>query len=212
MTCVLGCRASNGRYYLGADSRGMDGYHTVSHDAIPKLYAFDHGGFGFTTSYRMGQALVPVFREWLRERPETITATDLAEHGYPERQLDESNLDYVVRGILPKIRKALGDAGWLRKRDEREESGDLIVMSPMGMYRIAEDLAVIPVKTVEAVGCGQWYALGAFTASAQQFAKPEEQIAHALRQAAYWNAGVAAPFRVLELTEQKRVVEHYFES
>ena len=57
MTVIVGyVDEENGKVYIGSDSQGVSGDHTINR-ADPKVF-ISHGiTYGFTSSYRMGQIL-----------------------------------------------------------------------------------------------------------------------------------------------------------
>lgn len=171
MTAVVGV-VHDGAVHLGADSAGASGYDlTVRADA--KAFKLGPYVIGFTTSFRMGQILRYAFSP-----PEPST----------------KNLErFMVTEFVDAARKALKDAGWATKDNEREIGGDWLVGVAGRLFRVCGDYQVgESVDGYNAVGCGDQVARGALHATPRM--QPRQRLRTALEAAERHSAGVRGPF------------------
>jgi ATP-dependent protease HslVU (ClpYQ) peptidase subunit len=173
MTCIVGL-VDNGNVYIGGDSAGVSGL-SISIRADEKV--FTNGPFimGFTTSFRMGQLLRYKFDP-------------------PGQTVSQSDMEYLVTDFIDAARKCFKDNGF----GSDKEGGTFLVGYKGKLYTINSDFQVgIPADTFDAVGSGSDLALGAMYVSGGL--DPVKRITKALEAASYFNAGVAAPFRVVKI-------------
>ncbi len=174
MTCIVGL-VHEGKVWIGADSAGVKGWDLVLR-ADSKVFVKDGFGFGFTTSFRMGQLLQHAF---------TIPKR------HPERDLTA----YMCTDFVDAIRACLKSGGYAKCADAVETGGDFLVghagrlFSIESDYQVAESLA-----PYQAVGCGQSFALGALFAT--EGLEPRRRVQLALEAACAMSAGVRGPFRI----------------
>lgn len=157
MTCVVGIVARDGTVVLAADSLGTD-WHVqgrvsskVYEVAVsqPRAGCVERAAIGFTTSYRFGQ---------------------IAAHAWLPRLLDDGvrpgmSESWLARVGVEKLRAALREHGWLRRKDEREESGTLMLGLAGQLWTIGDDFSVAERSAAAwpafwAIGIGREYALG----------------------------------------------------
>lgn len=197
MTCIVGIEAE-GRVVIAGDSAGSDGYsRTVRADekvftlrprsTTTHPFAVEFG-FGFTTSFRMGQALryrfePPAFSR-NRSNPDVLAS-----------RLDR----YMAVDFVDAVRICLKAAGFA-KTDNGVESGGTFLVGALGrLYTVYDDYQVARAACgYAAVGSGAQVALGALHASQNQAVGPEWRIEAALTAAAEHTAFVAPPFVVVE--------------
>ena len=169
MTCIVGL-VDKGSVYIGGDSAGIAGLSiTIRKD--PKVFQNGPFIFGFTTSFRMGNIL--------RYKLDP-----------PQQTVSQNDMQYMVVSFIDDIRKCFADNGF-------SDGGNFLVGYKGALYNIESDFQVgVPAEPFDAVGCGSDLALGAMYASKGK--KPIERITLALEAAATFNAGVSAPFLILE--------------
>ena len=72
------------------------------------------------------------------------------------------NYAYLVKRFVPFLRAAFKDAGWLEVENSREEGGQFLVGIRGELFEINSDFSVLKmVDGFNAVGSGEYYALGA---------------------------------------------------
>lgn len=175
MTCIVGY-ADGKRVWMGGDSAGADGSWNLTVRADHKVFRNGEFLFGFTSSFRMGQLLRYKFEPPLR-RPET----DL------ER--------YMVAEFIEGVRSCLKQGGYTQTKESREEGGEFLVGHAGRLFKICGDFQLeISTHPFAACGCGEPYALGALFDS--PYEDPAQKVAHALRAAEQFSAGVRGPFHL----------------
>lgn len=173
MTCIVGL-VDKGDVYLGGDSAGVAGL-SLSIRADEKVFINGPFVMGFTTSFRMGQLL----RYKFNPAVQTVSQNDM---------------QYMVTTFIDAVRSCFSDNGFGSKSD----GGTFLVGYHGQLYTIAGDFQVgIPSENYDSVGSGSDLALGAMHATSKL--DPKKRILSALQAASHFNAGVAAPFRIIKL-------------
>lgn len=149
MTAIVGMVWNDGSVWIAGDSAGVDGHYQLMVRRDPKVFRRGDLVIGFTTSYRFGQVL-----RFASRMPKS-TAKRWTRH--PGK--------YLIQAWVPWARKSLDDAGWLKKRDEREEAGQLLVAVGGRLFCIDSDWQVgETISGPMAIGAGGALALGATVA------------------------------------------------
>lgn len=180
MTVIVALETEDG-VIMGGDSAGVAGWDlTVRGDV--KVFTVGQFVMGFTSSFRMGQILQHFF-----EPPVNDPATKL------------DDFAFMVKEVIPEVRRCLADQGWERKKEERVEGGNFLVGYNGKVYSIECDFQVgIPVEGFHACGCGESYALGAMHATKDYDISDRTRIELALKAAESCSAGVRGPFTIIE--------------
>lgn len=175
MTCIVGIKHDGG-VWIGGDSAGSAG-HSIAIRADPKVFRVGPAVIGFTSSFRMGQALM---FGW------TV----------PKRHGDVDLFEWMCTDFIDAVRARLASAGFRRRENEEESGGVFLVGVEGGLFRIDSDFQVgVDGRGYDAVGCGEDLAKGSlFTTGGD---RPAERIKTALAAAAAHSAWVAPPFLVI---------------
>lgn len=183
MTCIVGViDRGTGDVVIGGDSAGVDGWNL---DILTNAKVFVRTsdrvewGFGFSTSYRMGQLVQHVL-----ELPNALEI--------PSADLER----FLVREFVPRLRDCLRDGGWLKREQEREESGNILVGLHGRLFSIQGTLQVLEsTLRFDAIGSGGPAALGALHAMSDdpQLAT-DLRVIRALCAAEALSAAVRGPF------------------
>lgn len=192
MTCIVGF-AADGKVYMGADSAGVSGLELESR-ADEKVFTLGPYLIGFAGSFRLGQLLHYAFE--------------------PPEQPDDMPTDlFMVTKFVGQVRKCLREGGQAKVTNEQEDAGgSFIVGYRGGLYVIHSDYQVArPRNQWAAVGSGAQVAQGALWALHWALSRPEAAgspghsprliVEMALRAAEAYNAGVRAPFVIIEGAE-----------
>lgn len=174
MTCIAAL-VDNGKVYVGGDSAAVMGM-DVFQVREPKVGVIaDHYVAGFTTSFRMGQLLLNVFR------PPEPPIIDLTK--------------FMVSDFIAAWKKCLYEDG---TRGFGSVAGQYLVGVWGRIFKIDSDMSVLEsLDGFDACGCGQFYALGSLASTERQ--EPFSRIYQALAVAAKFSTGVRTPFTVLAL-------------
>lgn len=178
MTCIVGL-ADGGAVYLGADSGQFTGWDlTTLRDG--KIYRKAHTLIGSAGLSRFGQIV-----RYHLELP----------------SMEGDAKEWLVRLVVPEMRKALKEHGHAKVENGREEhDGRLLVGVAGRLFQVANDCCVSERSDPwDAVGCGADFALGSLHATAGIGLVPRDRIQRALEAAAHFSAGVRAPFTLLTL-------------
>lgn len=122
MTCVIGYIDSKGNGHIAADSAGTDvAYHKRIDINSSKIFRKNEMLIGYTTSFRMGQIL---------------------EHclTFPERQEGLTDYQYLIKQVIPIIRKAFVDENYMKETDKN--GGTFIIVWNGVIYEIQNDFSV----------------------------------------------------------------------
>ncbi len=189
MTVVLGVRKPEG-VYLAADSASSAGW-TRCERRDEKIFQFECGAFGFTTSYRMGQLLYVELKDILKVSP------------YAKGEA----FDWGVSELIPRLRTALSEGGWSSKDKEVEKGGQFLIATDLGdLIAVDPDFQIILVDSALALGCGEELALGAYSAL-EGTGETKRNIERALAVSERWCAGVRSPFH-LHFVPVQRGAQH----
>lgn len=176
MTCIVGF-IHNGTVYMGGDSAGVAGL-DIRTRKDPKVFIKGEFIFGFTSSFRMGQLLRHSF-----------TA--------PARNAGQSVDDYMAGPWIDAVRKCLKDGGYASVENNTETGGQFLVGYAGRLFQVDSDFQVGEVaEPYDAVGCGHKYALGTLHALHGSLKDPKRLVRKALESAAFFSAGVRAPFTI----------------
>lgn len=182
MTCIVGV-AEKGKVYLGGDSAGVGGL-SITIRSDEKV--FKNGKFimGFTTSFRMGQLLRYKFSP-------------------PPQSMGQGDMEYMVVNFIDAVRSCFSENGFGKMTDKDSNAGGNFLVGYNGvLYNIDNDFQVgIPTAQYDSVGCGTDLALGALHSTRGK--KPQERLKMALEAASAFSAGVAPPFKFIELAAEK---------
>jgi ATP-dependent protease HslVU (ClpYQ) peptidase subunit len=183
MTCIVGY-VDNGSVFIGGDSAGSNGYgiRTYVH---PKVFLNGEFIMGYTSSFRMGQLL-----EHSLDVPKYIP------------DLHDSIYKFMCTTFIDNVRQCLIDGGYATVTSNEEQGGVFLIGFKGHLFRIESDYQVAECsEAYDAVGSGQFYALGALYASTKEYI--EDRIKEALECAEYFTPGVRGPFNILELKEEQ---------
>lgn len=174
MTCIVGL-THNGKIYLGADSAGISGLDVVIRKD-KKVFKNSEFVIGFTNSFRMGQIL-----QYDLEPPE-VNHDDM--------------MVYMVKTFIPKLRQTLKDGGFAAIESNKEHGGSFLIGGRGRLFNVQSDFQVGEnLNGYMAIGCGESYAYGSLhTTELDKTLKPKWRIEQALNTAAFFSAGVYAPF------------------
>lgn len=193
MTCIVGIEAGD-RTILLADSLGSAGWDATHrrdgklHELRPAAPGVAGIGMGFTSSYRMGQALGYGLRSW---------AAEIVAPGPDDRH------EWMVTTFVPQVRSVLEDAGNLRTKEGVESGGEFLVAIGGTLFAVCSDLQVASFEDgYGSCGCGEAYALGAMHAAQRVADVDERDVAQCGIDAAFhYSNGVGGRVDVLEVGE-----------
>lgn len=177
MTCIIGV-INNGRVFIGGDSIGVGGWDkSIRNDK--KVFKKEEMIFGFTSSYRMGQLL----RYGLK---------------IPKIKKDQDVFHYMVTDFVDAVRNTFKDGGYLKTTNVTEEEGGTFLVGFKGrLFKIDGDFQVEERREYfNSCGCGESYALGAYSILQDMDITVEEKIIKALEVAEKHSAGVGGPFYI----------------
>lgn len=188
MTCIVG-KAVDGRIYMGADSCAAGDWFYYPCDR-PKIFKKEHLLIGFTSTYRWGDIL-----EHELEVPRFISGRQLA-------------MTYLVKELVPAIRRAMDKSGHLHKEDGVEDGGTALIGCDGQVFIIQDDFSILPGPEYGiACGCGQEVAMAALKAMmlCGTTVDPEMQIYYALRTAGEMTNGVCGPYHMIKMAKNNKV-------
>lgn len=182
-TCIAAV-AVDGRVWIGGDSAGVGGL-SICTRADRKVFSKTDSsgnkfGFGFTSSFRMGQLL-----NYELALPRLEGALDA----------------YMVKCFIPAVRKLLRDGGYSKIENNEEHGGCFIVGVCGRIFEIFSDFQVGEnAYGYAALGCGEDLALGSLhTTKAAMKRSPRKRLTLALEAAQEFSAGVRAPFHIIHV-------------
>lgn len=178
MTCIVGVKEGR-RVWIGGDSAASSPPNEVYTFSGPKVFAVGEYLVGYTISYRAGQVLRHDV-DW----PSPPAEVDL------ER--------FLVREIVPELRRALRDAGALKVTNGVEQTAQFVIGVRGELMTVGTDFSVGALQEPYlAVGSGRHNAYGALHALADSGLAGEERVRKALEAAASFTSNVRPPFLVL---------------
>jgi len=184
MTCIAAIKTEDGVWMAG-DSAGIGGLSIVTRSDkkvfIKKDIVGNEFGFGFTSSFRMGQLL-----------QYNLTIPPLSE------MVDAH--EYMVTTFVPALRACLKEGGYTTIENAAEKGGTFLVALKSRLFYIDEDFQVGEnLPPYSACGCGDDLALGALFATEGLGLSAEKRLNIALAAAQEFSAGVRAPFNIIHV-------------
>lgn len=179
MTCIVGL-VDSGKIYVGGDSAGV-AEHGLTIHADEKVFKKGSMLIGFTSSFRMGQLL----------RFKLVI---------PYHKSEMDTYEYMVAEFVEAVRTCLKEGGCSRIENNEESGGTFLVGYKGELFTIHSDFQVARMMNkYHAVGCGADIAKGSlFSSEGIIGMHASDRIRHALRAAETFNAGVRAPFIILQ--------------
>jgi hypothetical protein len=177
VTCVVGISTPGKGSLIAFDSlAGSNGTYSIRRDPKGAKLA-PWLAFGYTTSYRFGQILA---------------------HYLPVGGKPDDPFEWAVRTLVPDMRKALAEHGWLKTESGREEAGNVVFGIRDRVVTVQSDFQVAELAYgYVACGSGEYHALGALHALSG--APPRRHAIAALEAAEAGSAWVRRPWHVLEV-------------
>ena len=180
MTVIVGLRADDG-VYLGCDSQGSAGWNKT-HRKDPKIFIAHGIGYGFTSSYRMGQ----IIRYHSTEVLSNLRESDL--------------YGYVVTGLVPMYRQILGDHGYKATVNGEESGGTFLIAIDGRLFKIEGDFQVAEShECYDSVGCGASFALGSLYTQDKK-KSPKNIIKEAIESAMNFSNGCGGNILTLKIS------------
>lgn len=174
MTCIVGL-VHHGKVYLGADSAGVCGEEMVSRKD-PKVFRVGDFVLGYTTSFRMGQALRYGFAP--PPRPE-----GMATH------------EYLCTLVIDALRATFQRAGCATLNAGVETCGTFLLGYRGEMFLVGPDYQVGQSHDrYDACGGGGPFALGSLSTTEEMDLPPRRRLELALAASAKHCASVRGPF------------------
>lgn len=180
MTIVVGLKHEDG-VILGADSQGSSGWH--SRFRLDEKVFTAHGiGYGFTSSYRMGQIL----------RYHTYEVLNNLRESDP--------FGYVVSCLVPMYRSVLKEHGYVQTENGKDSGGTFLLAFDGNLFGIQGDFQVEEVcEGYDAVGCGFAYALGSLKTTEEYDIPPEDRVRQAIETSCYFSNGCGGETSIILL-------------
>lgn len=184
-TCIVGIEHPKG-VWLGGDNAATD-IDTLSIVGLAEPKVFTNGPFGFADQGSIRQG-------------------NLLQHGLlppvPPDNADDAELyRFLVMEFMDSVRDCLQGGGVLLKgydTDVEYAQGGFLLAIQGRLYRVEEDFGIHrSTRGYAAVGCGEFFALGALYATPDM--APKKRVKLALAAAAENSAGVAPPFDLLNV-------------
>ncbi len=189
MTCIVSW-IEKGNIYMGGDAGAGDGTIEVVL-AHPKVFYKPRAKmlFGYTGSYRMAQLL-----EYELQIP---------------KQTEKQDLAYIVRSIVPALRKCFKKGGFASVSHEVEEGGKFLIGYKSKVYELQGDYsALVNNSSYCSVGSGYVIATGALSAlnHCTEF-NPIDKLYLALEAAQKHLAYIRSPFTVMKIDATGKLVQ-----
>ena len=180
MTCIVGF-IKNKSIYMGGDSAGVGGG-DISLRKDPKVFMNRDFLIGYTSSFRMGQLLRYTFK-------------------IPEHPEDMNDYEYFCTLFINEVINCFKENDFIRILNEGEIyfNSSFMIGYHGKIFIIDPDFQVgIEEKKYSAMGCGESYAMGAFSAieDSKIDISTNKKIEFALNAAAEFSAGVRPPFLI----------------
>ncbi len=162
---------------MGSDSRATSGWEGRT-TSIQKVFRKDDFLIGICGEPRMGQLL----QYKLKVEP----------------RKDEPEEQYIVCTLMDSVRQCFKEGGFSKIEHNVEEGGNFLVGYHGKLYEVDSNFQICEhADKYEAIGSGREYALGAMRVLPNL--PPEKRIRKALEASAYFNIGVAPPFKVMKI-------------
>lgn len=181
MTCIIGYIDKDG-VYIGGDSAAVS-EDDLSYNIIADTKVFQKGDFifGYSTSFRMGQLL----RYKLR---------------IPNHPKGMDDFQFMVTLFIDSVRKCFQENDY---NAFAVDDGSFLVGYKGKLYAVFSDYQInCPKESFAAMGCGEFFALGAMFATTEK--DPQKKIEIALSAAVNFSMGVKPPFTVIKLLNKKK--------
>lgn len=179
MTIIVGLKTSDG-VILGCDSQGSAEYNkTFRKDS--KIFEVHGIGYGFTSSYRMGQIL-------------KYHTTEILDN------MRENDLyGYIVTKLVPMYRRILTENGFKSNTNGVDSGGSFLLAIDGRLFAVLEDFQVEErLEEYNAIGCGDSYALGALYTQSSNL-KPKARVIDAIKASKYFSCGCGGDIQTLFL-------------
>ncbi len=185
MTAIAAYVDAKHTIWMGGDSAGVAGY-GLSTLSRRKIFIKDDFIFGYTHSFRMADILQYCF-------------------SIPPRMIGQSNEEYICATIIPALRGAFSEHGFVSQEEGQEAGGSFLMGHKGRVYSIQSDFALLYRDApYDAVGCGEDFCIGAMHALTATPKKTGSEVVLAALKAAEANsAGVRGPFFVEKLPHSK---------
>ena len=178
MTVIVGLK-HKGSVYLGCDSQGSSGWNKRNREDS-KIFTAHGIGYGFTSSYRMGQIIKYHAEEALHKGRETDV------------------YGYVVKCLVPMYRDILGKHGYKQTIHGEESGGTFLIAIDGHLFCIHGDFQVAEVvDDYDSVGCGESYALGSLFSYTNT--DPEKRINKAIDAAKHFSNGCGGETKIIKV-------------
>lgn len=183
MTCIVGCIDKNG-VYIGGDSAAVS-EDDLSYNIISGSKVFQKGEFifGFSSSFRMGQILEHKLR-------------------IPNHPKGMDDFKFMVTLFIDSVKKCFQESDY---NEMVLDEGSFLVGYNGKLYAVFSDYQINqPKENFAAMGCGEFFALGAMYATVET--DPQKKMEVALNAAVKFSAGVKPPFTFVKLPNKKKAV------
>lgn len=122
MTCIIGYIDENGVGHMAGDTAGTSVEGHYRYDNVhAKVFRNGEMLIGYTSSFRMGQILEHTFTA--PEHPDALT-----------------DYQYMVKLVVPEIRKAFVDANYMNKEDKY--GGTFLIIYHGKLFALQDDFSV----------------------------------------------------------------------
>lgn len=178
MTCIVGyLDKKTNKVTIGADSAWVARYDLALRKDV-KVFKNKDFIIGCTSSFRMIQLLRFKF--------------------IPPFINDKEIYQYMCTDFVDEVRKVFKENGFTEIDKAVESGGTFLIGYKDRLFNIQGDFQVGEnLNGLDACGCGESYALGCLSAINNADLSAIDKITKSLETAAYFSAGVAAPFNLL---------------
>lgn len=185
MTCIIGYIDKDG-VYIGGDSAAVS-QEDLSYNIISDEKVFVKGEFifGYSASFRMGQLI----RYKLR---------------IPAHPKGMDDMQYMATLFIDAAKKCFDENDYMEMMNE---DGSAFMVGYRGkIYIVYSDFHVAnPKENFVALGCGEFFAMGAMYASTEK--DPVKKMEIALNAAVTFSMGVKPPFVFVKILNKKRTIK-----
>lgn len=151
MTCIIGLRRGS-HIWIGGDSTGIsdDGWGGIVPIETPKVWKIGPFVFGSSGSWRAIQVV--------QHKLEVNKLLSTSRH--PNDRITEK---FMVRDLVPAIRRLLEEQGFSEKKNEKSSQGaEFLIGVNDKLFLFQSDYAVVEISApFTAIGSGQYVATGA---------------------------------------------------
>ena len=178
MTCIVGyLDKKNKKVILGGDSAAV-GEDTTFVNNDSKVFGVGDFIIGCTTSFRMIQLL---------------------KFSFKPPKVKKEIFEYMCTDFVNAVRECFIEGGFMETFENGSDKGGCFLVGYKNrLFRIEEDFAVFEnANGIDAVGCGDEFALGALHTISDQQIKSDDKVIKALQTAAYYSNGVCEPFYII---------------